>query len=63
MTAGDIYAASQASDDGDFSPLFAGQSLRMLDKEQGAAEIVREIASGAEAVLARLAGEAPAGVG
>ena len=49
--AGDIYAASQARDDGDYSPLFAGQGLRMLDKEQGAAEIVEEIVSRASDLL------------
>jgi nitronate monooxygenase len=56
--AGDIYEASQAADDGDYSPLLAGQGLRMLTQEgQGAAEIVDEVVAGAEAVLARLAGE------
>jgi nitronate monooxygenase len=49
--AGDIYAASQARDDGDYSPLFAGQGLRMLDKEQGAAEIVEEIVTRASDLL------------
>jgi len=49
--AGDIYAASQARDDGDYSPLFAGQGLRMLTKEQRAAEIVEEIVTGASDLL------------
>jgi len=43
VAAGDIYAGSRARDDGDYLPLYAGQGLRMLDKEQGAAEIVEEI--------------------
>ena len=61
--AGDIYRASQAADDGDYSPLLAGQGLRMLREDgQGAAEIVAEVVAEAEAVLARLGGassEAP----
>jgi nitronate monooxygenase len=61
--AGDIYRASQAADDGDYSPLLAGQGLRMLEEDgQGAAEIVAEVVAEAEAVLARLGGassEAP----
>jgi nitronate monooxygenase len=52
VAAGDIYAASQARDDGDYSPLFAGQGLRMLDKEQGADEIVEEIVTRASDLLA-----------
>ena len=61
--AGDIYRASQAADDGDYSPLLAGQGLRMLREDgQGAAEIVSEVIAEAEALLARLGGassEAP----
>jgi nitronate monooxygenase len=61
--AGDIYRASQAADDGDYSPLLAGQGLRMLRVDgQGAAEIVAEVIAEAETVLARLGGassEAP----
>jgi nitronate monooxygenase len=61
--AGDIYRASQAADDGDYSPLLAGQGLRMLREDgQGAAEIVAGVVAEAEAVLARLGGassEAP----
>src|ERR671916_420183 len=53
--AGDIYGASQAADDGDYSPLLAGQGLRMLkEDEQGAAEIVEEVVAEAGAVLSRL---------
>ena len=35
-------------------PLLAGQGLRLLTREQGAAEMVAEIAAGARALLARL---------
>lgn len=53
--AGDIYAAAQAADDGDYSPLLAGQGLRMLEEEgQGAAGIVEEVVAEAVAVLSRL---------
>ena len=56
LAAGDIYGASQAADDGDHSPLFAGQGLRMLKDGQGAAEIVADVVEEAAAVLARLGG-------
>ncbi len=58
--AGDIYRASQDADNGDYSPLLAGQGLRML-KEGGqeAAEIVEEVVTEAGAVLSRLGGGAP----
>lgn len=53
--AADIYRASQSADNGDYSPLLAGQALRMLDKDgRGAAEIVAEVVAEAESVLARL---------
>lgn len=53
--AGDIYRASQAADNGEYSPLLAGQALRMLDEDgRGAAEIVEEVVAEAEGVLARL---------
>jgi nitronate monooxygenase len=59
--AGDIYEASQAADDGDYSPLLAGQGLRMLTEDgQGAAEILEEVVSEAGAVLSRLCGLSPA---
>jgi nitronate monooxygenase len=58
VVAGDIYAASQVANSDDYSPLFAGQGLGMLNGEQGAAEIVEEILSEAMAVLSRLQGEA-----
>jgi nitronate monooxygenase len=54
--AGDIYRASQAADDADYSPLLAGQGLRMLEEDgQEAAGIVEEVIAGAGAVLSRLA--------
>jgi nitronate monooxygenase len=60
--AGDIYRASQDADNGDYSPLLAGQGLRML-KEGGqeAADIVGEVVTEAGAVLSRLSGGAPSG--
>lgn len=59
--AGDIYGASQAADDGDYSPLLAGQGLRMLKEDgQGAAEILEEVVAEAAAVLSRLGGAPPA---
>jgi hypothetical protein len=46
IVAGDIYAASQVTDNVDYySPLFAGQGLRMLKDEEGAVEIVEEMLS------------------
>lgn len=55
--AGDIYGASQAADDSDYSPLLAGQGLRMLKEDgQGAAEILEEVVAEAGAVLSRLGG-------
>jgi nitronate monooxygenase len=58
LATGDIYAASQAADNDNYSPLLAGQGLRMLKKsEQGAAEIVEEVVSEATAVLSRLQDE------
>jgi len=62
VAAGDIYAASQDADNGDYSPLLAGQGLRMLERgDQGAAEIVEEVVAEAEAMLVRLGGGAPSG--
>jgi nitronate monooxygenase len=57
VVAGDSYAASQVTSSDDYSPLFAGQGLRMLSGEQGAAEIVEEILSEAMAVLSHLKDE------
>lgn len=58
MAAGDIYGASQAADNGDYSPLLAGQGLRMLKDGQGAAEIVAELVEEAGSALSRLSGGA-----
>ncbi len=58
IAAGDIYGASQAADNGDYSPLFAGQGLRLLKEDRGAAEIVAELVSEAGAALSRLCDEA-----
>jgi nitronate monooxygenase len=52
--AGDIYGASQAADDGDYSPLLAGQGLGLLREEQGAAEIVEQLVEEAGSALSRL---------
>ncbi len=57
VAAGDIYAASQAANNDHYSPLLAGQGLRMLKGEQGAGEIVEEILSEATTVLSRLQDE------
>lgn len=55
VAAGDIYSASQAAGNGDYSPLFAGQGLGMLGEDgQGAAEIVEGLVAGAGAALSRL---------
>jgi nitronate monooxygenase len=59
IAAGDIYGASQAANEGDYSPLFAGQGLRMLKGGQGAAEIVVELVKEAGDVLSRLCDGAP----
>jgi nitronate monooxygenase len=56
VAAEDIYAASLAADEEGYLPLLAGQGLRMVREEAGAAEIVEEIVAGAEAALRRLAG-------
>ena len=58
LAAGDIYAASQAAERDDYSPLLAGQGLRLLKQgEQSAAEIVEEVLSEAAVVLSRLQDE------
>lgn len=54
LAAGDVYGAEATG--GELSPLFAGQGLRMLDREQGAAEIVAGLVEEAAAVLARMNG-------
>ena len=59
VAAGDIYHASQSANNGDYSPLFAGQGLRMLKDERGAAEIVEKLVNEAKTVLSRLSGGTP----
>lgn len=54
--AGDIYGASKAADDGDYSPLLAGQGLGLIREEQGADEIVAQLVQEAASVLSRLGG-------
>jgi nitronate monooxygenase len=58
--AGDIYRASQKADNGDYSPLLAGQGLRTLKEDaRGAGEIVEGLVEEAVGVLSRLSGGAP----
>ncbi len=54
LAAADIYEAAQARDDADYYPVYAGQGLRLLREERGAAEIVEELMSDSRNVLARL---------
>lgn len=58
VAAGDIYGASQSSDNDDYSPMLDGQGLRMLKDGQGAAEILEEIVAEATMVMKRLYGGA-----
>lgn len=58
IAAGDIYGASRSGDEDDYSPLLAGQGLRMLKDGQGAAEIVAELVDEAGASLSQLRGVA-----
>jgi nitronate monooxygenase len=51
--AADIYAAAQSREDADYYPLLAGQALRLLNREQPAAEIVEELVREAAEVLER----------
>jgi nitronate monooxygenase len=50
----DIYRVSQAAD-AEWTPLFAGQGVRLAHREQPAAEIVRDLVAEAAAVRDRLA--------
>ncbi|MDQ4072908.1 MAG: nitronate monooxygenase [Thermoproteota archaeon] len=52
MISEDIYANAIATDNADYYPLLAGQGLRMLKRNQGAGEIVREIITEAKESLA-----------
>jgi nitronate monooxygenase len=51
----DIYRVSLAAD-GEWTPLFAGQGVRLARREQPASEILRELVAEAAAVRARLPG-------
>jgi nitronate monooxygenase len=51
MATEDIYRETQARGEGDYFLLLAGQGLRMLKGEQGAAEIVAELIDGAREAL------------
>jgi len=51
MAMEDIYRETQVRDEGDYFLLLAGQGLRMLKGEQGAAEILAELVDGAREVL------------
>ncbi|HKU62959.1 MAG TPA: nitronate monooxygenase [Gemmatimonadales bacterium] len=50
----ELYRASLA-EDGEWAPLLAGQGLRLADREQGAADIMRDLTATAREVRARLA--------
>jgi nitronate monooxygenase len=54
MATEDIYQETQARDEGDYFLLLAGQGLRMLKDEKGAAEIVAELVEGARETLSVL---------
>ncbi|MFL6393835.1 MAG: nitronate monooxygenase, partial [Nitrososphaeraceae archaeon] len=41
--ANDIYENAQSKDDANYYPLYSGQALRMLKRNQSAEEIVNEI--------------------
>jgi nitronate monooxygenase len=54
IAADDIYSASQANSKVEYFPLLAGQGLRSIKKDQGAAEIIKEIVQDANKVISRL---------
>lgn len=54
LAAADLYRAAQARGDPEWLPLLVGQGLRMLRRDQHAADIVREIVREAEDVLSHL---------
>lgn len=55
QAAADIYAASAARQDGEYFPMWSGQSVGLIHDVPGAADVVRALVREAEAVLARLA--------
>jgi nitronate monooxygenase len=54
LAAADIYEAASTRGERDIYPLLGGQATRLLRPDQGAAEIVAEIASEAETILGSL---------
>jgi nitronate monooxygenase len=54
LAADDIYAAAQANSKTEYYPLLAGQGLRLLKKDQTAAEIIREIVQDASKIISGL---------
>jgi nitronate monooxygenase len=54
LAADDIYKAAQASGKVEYYPLLAGQGLRLLKRDQSAAEIIREIVQDANKIISRL---------
>ena len=48
---GDIYVSAQNKNNAEFYPLFAGQGLRMLNGDQSAEEVVKEIMNEAKEYL------------
>jgi nitronate monooxygenase len=54
LAADDIYGAAQETNKVEYYPLLAGQGLRLLKKNQGAAEIINEIVQDANNIISRL---------
>jgi nitronate monooxygenase len=54
LAADDIYSAAQANSKVEYYPLLAGQGLRLIKKDQGAADIIKEIVQDANKVISRL---------
>ncbi len=54
LAADDIYGAAQENNKVEYYPLLAGQGLRLLKKDQGAAEIIKEIVQDANNTISRL---------
>ena len=54
VAAGDVYGEAKSRGQADLLPIFAGQGLRMLDRVEGAVEIVRGLVEEAGGVVSRL---------
>jgi nitronate monooxygenase len=54
LAADDIYGAAQEKNKVEYYPLLAGQGLRLLKKDQGAAEIIEEIVQDSNNIMSRL---------